>query len=76
MGKDLGGEDGDVVAGVGLAGDMEVLVSILWELLEEKGEQSVDVLACSNGVADGAATVGEADIDRLVEEDDRRVCIP
>jgi len=57
VGQDLGGEDGDVVAGIRLSGDVEALVRVLRELLEEEGEQGVDVLASSDGVANRAARV-------------------
>ena len=76
MAQDLRRENGNVVAGVGLAGDMKVLLSVLGELLEEEGEQGVDVLACSDGVGDAVAGVREADVDGLVEEDDVRVGVP
>lgn len=54
---DLTREHGDVVSRIGLACDVEVLMSILRELLEEQGQESVDIFACCNGVADGASTV-------------------
>jgi len=38
VGKDLGGEDGDVVTGIRLTRDVEILLGILWELLEEEGQ--------------------------------------
>ena len=74
--KDLGGEDGNVVTSVGLARDVERLASVLGELLEEEGQQSVDVLAGSDSVGDRAATVRIADVDGLVKEDDRGVGVP
>lgn len=55
--EDLGGKDWDVVTGVRLAGDVERLSGVLGELLEEEGQESVDVLAGSNSVGDRAATV-------------------
>lgn len=76
MRKDLGGEDGNVVTSVGLARDVERLASVLGELLEEEGQQSVDVLAGSDSVGDRAATVRIADVDGLVKEDDRGVGVP
>jgi len=36
--EDLGGEDRNVVASVRFTGDVEVLMRVLWELLEEEGE--------------------------------------
>lgn len=45
-------------------------MGVLRELLEKKSEEGVNVLASSNGVADGASAVGIAGVDRLVEEDD------
>jgi hypothetical protein len=55
---------------------VEVLLGIFWELLEEEGKEGIDILACSNGVANSGATVRIADIDGLVEEDDGSVRIP
>lgn len=55
--EDLGGENWNVMASVGLSGDVEVLLSILGELLEEKGKQSVDVLAGRDGVTDRRTAV-------------------
>ena len=49
---------------------MEVLVSVLGKLLEEKCEQSVDILASSDSVANRAAAVGVTCVYGLVEEDD------
>ena len=51
--QDLSSKDGDVVASVRLASNVEVLLCVLRELLEEEREQSVNILASSNGVADG-----------------------
>ena len=64
--EDLRAEDWDVVSGVRFAGDVEVLMRVLWELLEEEGEEGIDVLAGGYGVADAAATVGVADVDGLI----------
>jgi len=50
--ENLGREDGDVVPGVRLARDVEGLLGVLGELLEEEGEQGVDVLAGGDSVAD------------------------
>lgn len=55
---------------------MEVLLRVLRELLKEEGEECVYVLSGSNGVADRAAAVGVADVDGLIEEDDRCIGIP
>ena len=57
------------MACVRFPGNVEVLLRVLWELLEEEGEECIDVLASRNGIAHGAAAVGVADIDRLIEED-------
>lgn len=76
VGQNLGGEDGDVVAGVRLAGDMEVLLGILRELLEEQGQQRINVFTSSASIADCVAAVGIADVDGLVKEDDRGVAVP
>lgn len=61
---------------IGLASNVEVLLGILGELVEEEGKKSVDVLASSNSVADGSATVRVADIDGLIKEDDGSIGIP
>lgn len=45
------------MATVGLASNVEVLLGIFGELMEEESEESVDVLASSNGVADRATSV-------------------
>jgi hypothetical protein len=50
--QNLRGEDRDVVASIGLAGDMEVLFRIFGELVEEERQQRVDVLAGGDSVAD------------------------
>merc|ERR1711877_73639 len=76
VGEYLRREDGDVVTRVGLAGDVEWLLCVLWELLEEQSEQGVDVLAGSNSVGDRGAGVGIADVHGLVKEDDRGVSVP
>ena len=55
--QNLRGEDRDVVACVRLARDVEALLRVLGELLEEEGEQGVDVLASGNGVAHRATRV-------------------
>lgn len=74
--QNLRGKDGDVVASVGLASDVEVLLGVLGELLEEQGQQSIDVLASSDGVTDTAAAVGVANVDGLVQEDDGSIGVP
>jgi len=74
--KNLRSEDGDVVASVGFTRDVERLGSVLGELLEEESQEGVDVLASSDGVGDGAATVRVADVDGLIKEDDRGVGVP
>jgi hypothetical protein len=74
--QDLRGENGDVVASVTLAGDVEVLLGVLGELLEEESEESVDVLAGSDGVADSVAGVRVADVDGLIKEDNAGVSVP
>lgn len=74
--QDLRGENWDVMTGIRLSSNMKVLLSILWELLEEESEKSVDILASSNSVADRAATVRIADINWLVEEDNRCIVVP
>jgi hypothetical protein len=67
--ENLGGEDWDVVTSVRLSGNVEVLLRVFWELLEEEGEESVDVLSSSNGVADRSTAVRVTDIDWLIKED-------
>lgn len=52
VGQNFGGEDGDVVASIRLASNVEVLLGVLRELLEEQGQERIDVLAGSTGVAD------------------------
>jgi hypothetical protein len=74
--QDLRSEDGDVVASVGLASDVEVLLGVLGELFEEQGQQSIDVLASSDGVTDTAAAVRVANIDGLVQEDHGSIGVP
>jgi hypothetical protein len=76
VGENLRSHDRDIVASVGLASNVEVLCSVLRELLEEQCQESIDVLASSNSVTDRAATVGVADIDGLVQEDHRGIVVP
>lgn len=52
VGQDLGGEDGNVVASIRLASNVEVLLGVLRELLEEQGQQRIDIFAGSTSVAD------------------------
>jgi len=49
--QNLGSEDRDVVASVRFACNVEVLRGILWELVEEQGQESIHILGSSNGVA-------------------------
>lgn len=76
VGQDLGGENWDVVASIRLSSNMEVLLRVLWKLLEEERQESVDVLAGCNGVGDGGAGVGVSDVDGLIEEDNGGVGVP
>lgn len=57
VGENLRSENRDVVSGIRLAGNMEVLLGILGELVEEQGKEGIDVLASGNRVADGRAGV-------------------
>lgn len=74
--ENLGGENGNVVAGVTFTSNVEVLLSILREFLEEQRQQRINILAGSSGVADGVATVGVANVDGLVKEDDGGIAVP
>lgn len=74
--EDLVGEDRDVVAGVRLSSNVEVLLGVLGELVEEEGKKGIDVLASSDSVAHGATAVRVANIDGLVEEDNGSVVVP
>ena len=56
------------MAGVGLSSNVEVLLRVFRELLKKESEQRVDILSSCNGVADRAATVRVANVDRLIEE--------
>lgn len=76
VGEDFGGEDRDVVPSIRLACYVEVLLGVLRELFEKERQEGVDVLASSNGVADRAAAVRIANVDRLVQEDDGCVAVP
>ncbi len=64
------------MAGIRLASDVEVLLGVLGELVEEEGQEGVDVLAGGNRVADGRAGVRVADIDGLVKENDAGIVVP
>lgn len=55
---------------------MEVLICVLWELLEEKSEEGVNVFTSSDGVVHRATAVGKAGVNRLVQEDDGGIRIP
>ena len=57
VGQDLRSEDGDVVAGIRFSSNVEVLLGILWELLEEESEKSVDILSGGNSVANRSTAV-------------------
>jgi hypothetical protein len=59
-----------------LAGNMEVLLRILWELLEEKSKERIHVLARCHCVAHGTAAIRITNIDRLVKEDNGSVIVP
>lgn len=76
VGENLRSENGDVVTGIRLSSNVEVLLGVLGELVEEESEKSVNVLAGGNGVADGTTAVGVSDIDGLVKEDDGSVVVP
>lgn len=56
---------------VRLSSNVEVLCGVFWELLEEQSQESVNVLSSSDGVADASTGVAVADINGLIEEDDR-----
>jgi hypothetical protein len=71
VGQDFGSKDRNVVTSVRFTRDVEVLLGVLGKLVEEEGEQGVNVLAGSNGVANAATRVREANVDGLVKEDDR-----
>ena len=76
MREDLGGEDRDVVTGVRLAGNVESLLGVFWELLEEQSHKGVDILSSRNSVADLATRVRVADVDGLIQEDHRGIGVP
>lgn len=76
VGEDLVGEDGDVVTGVGFTRNVEVLLGVFGELLEEQGEEGINILAGGDGVGNLGSGVGVADVDGLVEEDDGSIVVP
>ena len=76
VGQDLGSEDRNVVASVRFTSDVEWLLGIFGEVVEEKGQQGVNILAGGDSAADRAATVRVASVDGLVNEDDRGVAVP
>lgn len=76
MAQDLRGKDGDVVTRIRLASNVEVLLCVLWELLEEKRQKSVDIFAGSDGIADAASAIGVPNVDGLIEKNDGGVRIP
>jgi len=55
--QDLRGEDGDIMTSVRFTRNVEILFGVLGELFEKQSEESVDILASGNGVADGSTTV-------------------
>jgi len=54
----------------------EVLLRILWELLEEESKERIHVLACRHCITYGTAAIRITDIDGLIKEDDGSVVIP
>jgi len=64
------------VAGVRFSSNVEVLLRVLWELLEEESKECVNILSSSNGIADRATAVRIAHVDWLIEEDHRSIGIP
>ena len=70
MFQDFGCQDWNVMPSIRLASDMKVLMSVLGKLLEKQGEESVNVFAGGNGIADRATAIRKASVDRLVQEDD------
>ena len=64
------------MASIRLASNVEVLLSILGELVEEESEERIDILAGSDSVADGVAGVGVSDVDGLIKEDHAGVVVP
>lgn len=64
------------MASVGFSSDVEVLLRVLWELLEEESKECIDVLSGSDGVADRPTAIRIAYIDWLIEENHRCIGIP
>jgi len=56
------------VTSIRFASNVEILLGIFWELLEEESKERIDILACSNSVAYGSATIRESDVDGLIEK--------
>lgn len=76
VGKDLRGEDRNVVTSIRLASNVEILLGILRELLEEQRQQRVDILPGGVCVAHRAAAIRVTDVHGLVEEDDGSIAVP
>ena len=74
--QNLSSEDGDIVSGIGLSSNVEVLLGILGEVVEEERKEGIDVLSGGDSVADAVAAVRVPNIDGLVDEDDRGVVVP
>lgn len=55
---------------------MEVLGGVLWELLEEESEKSVDILSSSDSVGYFTTTIRITNIDGLIEENDGGISVP
>ena len=72
----LRGKDWSIVTAIRFSSEMEILLCILWELLEEKRQQSIDILASGNSVADASAAVRVTNVDGLIQEDDRGIGVP
>ena len=64
------------MACIGFSSNVEVLLCVFWELFKEESEECVNILASCDGVADRATTVGVTNIDWLIKENHRSVCIP
>lgn len=76
VGQNLIGKHGNVVAGVRLARNVEVLGGILGEVVEKQSQKSVDILAGSNGVGDGSSAVRVTSIYGLINEDHGSILVP
>jgi len=55
---------------------MKVLLGIFREVMEEKGQKGIDVLASGDSVAHAAVAVRVAHVDGLIEEDNGSIVIP